>query len=63
MQENTIILYKMKKHLDIFELLLFITLTISAIIAVIYVAKAEVEQDRIEYEREVFAPMSINPKY
>lgn len=53
----------MKKHLDIFVLLLFITLTISAIIAVIYVAKAEVEQDRIEYEREVFAPMSINPKY
>jgi uncharacterized membrane protein (DUF485 family) len=53
----------MKKHLDIFIVLLFITFTISAIIAVIYVAKAEVKQDRIEYEREVFAPMRIHQKY
>lgn len=63
MRVAIITLYKMKKHLDIFVLLLFITLTISAIIAVIYVAKAEVEQDRIEYEREVFAPMQSGLKY
>lgn len=53
---------KMKKTENII-LAVFTCMTITTILLVLYVGKCDMNEERIEYEREVFAPMQSGLKY